>query len=425
LFDVAKKFLPYSENSVDFSFSNQTSFETLSKVKHFLGNFVENSSFGDPRSDLSENYLFNTLADRIEESDIFLVLGTNLRFDAPLLNIKLRKILRNNPSVKIFSAGSTAALSTTYPIINLGDLDLFWSNFFRGKHKLSKYFYKTKTPCVIINSGMRNVTNSIQSLACSSSSFNRVQNRKTGWFGLNFLSLDAYSNSLYDLSLNFSDSLPNLYKGSSFTSLYNFGNDNLVSELGSYDFITYQGHHGDLGASTANLIIPVLHPYESSTTSYLNAYGDFQFISKVRTFGQSVLDSSDALGYISERLGTIKTLNPSWFSSRNFTITDYSFRITILRLVCAGRGILDPRSWLLCNPLNSVDAYSYRFGSSIGQFLNLDEVLSSPDFDNFIFKRNPANPRYFSFYLTDSSTRASHIMALSQSRFKQSISFYN
>jgi hypothetical protein len=426
LFTITKKFLPYSESSVDFSFGSQTSFETASRVKHFLGDFLENQSFVESFSDLPNNYLFSTPSDRINESDMFLVLGTNLRFDAPSINIKIRKIVRDNSSIKVFSAGSTGASSTTYPVVNLGDLDLFWNAFFKGKHRLSKYFYKAKSPCVIVNLNLRNVPEMVRTLARSSAVFSKVRGERENWYGLNFLSLDASSNLFYDLSLNFLSGgyLPTLYKKPSFTSLYNFGNDNLAFKPNSYSFTTYQGCHGDYGALNANLVIPTLHPYESSATSYLNVYGDFQVISKIRTFGQSALSSSDALSYISERLGTIKTLNPLWFSLRYFTVGSYSFRRALLTLRDTKVTTLDPRSWLLCNPLNSLDSYLYRFGSGVGKFLSWDKNLNLPSLNNFTSIRSPVNPRYPSFYLTNSSTRASHIMALSQSRFKQSTSFY-
>lgn len=425
LFALAKKYLPYSESSMDFSFSNQSSFETVSRVKHFLGSLLKNSSFSESCSDLSENYLFNTSADRIEESDMFLILGTNLRFDAPSINIKIRKILRRNPLVKVFSAGSTAALSTTYPVVNLGGIDSFWGNFFKGKHKLSRFFYRSRTPCVIANLHLTDLSNSVRVLANSSSIFNAVWG-KGGWYSLNFLSLDASSNSLYDLSLDFlNGSLSEVGRKSSFDSLYNFGNDNLVFEPGRYDFVIYQGHHGDSGASNSNLVIPTLYPYESSVASYLNVYGDFQSVNKVRTFGQSVLSDADILGYIAERLGTIKVLNPPWFKSKHFNVNDYSFRASLLNLRTKGDGLLDSRSWLLCNPLNSLDSYPYKFGSGVSRFLKGIERLDFIFPTYSVFSRRPLNPRYFSFYVSDSSTRASHIMALSRSRFKQSTSFYN
>jgi hypothetical protein len=259
-------------------------------------------------------------------------------------------------------------------------------------------------------------------LAKSSSIFNKVWGEGE-WRGLNFLSLDASSNSLHDLSLSFlSSPAPNVGGRSSFTSLYNFGDDNLIFEPGRYDFITYQGHHGDFGASNANLVIPTLHPYESSVASYLNIYGSFQFVSKVRTFGQSVLSNANILEYISERLGIIKVLNIPWFKSLRFTVDAYVFRAVSLSLRTGNGEFLDPRSWLLHNPLNSLGSYSYRFGSKVSRLLSkrLDFNLSS-----FVFSRRPLNPRYFSFYISDSLTRSSHIMALSQSRFKKSVYFYN
>ena len=43
------------------------------------------------RTDLRSNYLLNTRITGIEEADLVLFIGTNPRFEAPLLNARVRK----------------------------------------------------------------------------------------------------------------------------------------------------------------------------------------------------------------------------------------------------------------------------------------------------------------------------------------------
>ena len=44
-------------------------------------------------SSVRENYLFNTTINGIEETDLILLIGTNPRFEATMLNARIRKAL--------------------------------------------------------------------------------------------------------------------------------------------------------------------------------------------------------------------------------------------------------------------------------------------------------------------------------------------
>ena len=65
--------------------------------------FIDNSK--------RENYLFNSKINGIEESDFILLIGTNPRFEATMLNARIRKAYLNNKlkikSVKIILNSSS------------------------------------------------------------------------------------------------------------------------------------------------------------------------------------------------------------------------------------------------------------------------------------------------------------------------------
>ena len=70
--------------------------------------FIDNSS--------RENYLFNSTINGIEESDLILLIGTNPRFEATMLNARIRKAYLNN-NTKIISLNDLGDL--TYPYQSL------------------------------------------------------------------------------------------------------------------------------------------------------------------------------------------------------------------------------------------------------------------------------------------------------------------
>ena len=72
------------------------------------------------RTDLRSNYLLNTRIAGVEEADVLLLIGTNPRFEAPLLNARIRKryaLSQNtpvrNPLALYLSAGTVRA--TVFP----------------------------------------------------------------------------------------------------------------------------------------------------------------------------------------------------------------------------------------------------------------------------------------------------------------------
>ena len=87
------------------------------------------------------NYIFNSSIKGIEDSDLILLIGTNPRLEATVLNARIRKSYLHN-KVEIFSIGDPGNL--TYPYKIIGSDTQIIKNLIDGKHELFNKFKKSK-----------------------------------------------------------------------------------------------------------------------------------------------------------------------------------------------------------------------------------------------------------------------------------------
>ena len=79
------------------------------------------------------NYLFNSSINGIEESDLIILVGTNPRLEATLVNARIRKaFLKSN--LEIFSIGNPGEL--TYPYHYIGSNTSLIRDIASGSHKI-------------------------------------------------------------------------------------------------------------------------------------------------------------------------------------------------------------------------------------------------------------------------------------------------
>ena len=82
-----------------------TNMETLYIIKEFFNKTIKSKYLDCRHQDLyinnndRKNYLFNSLINGIEESDLILLLSTNPRYEATILNARIRKSYINNNTV--------------------------------------------------------------------------------------------------------------------------------------------------------------------------------------------------------------------------------------------------------------------------------------------------------------------------------------
>jgi len=200
-----------------------------------------------------ENYLFNSTINGIEESDFIILLGANPRYEATILNARIRKSYLSN-NTKIISLNDLGDL--TYPYESLDGQTQSIKHIFEGNSEISKQIKEAKKPTIIIGESLLN-SNSSKYLFNKIKKF-LIENNKINddWNSLNILSRDASTVGNYDLGIiNQENRLLNDLKDHKFEIIYLLGQDNLDFEKKD-EFIIYQGSHGDKGAEIADIILP-------------------------------------------------------------------------------------------------------------------------------------------------------------------------
>ena len=200
-----------------------------------------------------ENYLFNSTINGIEESDFIFLIGTNPRFEATILNARIRKSYLNN-NTKIVSLNDLGDL--TYPYESLDGQTQTLKDIFDGNHNISKQIIGAKKPMIVLGESLLNINS-------SKYFFNKIKeflikNKRVSeeWNPLNVLSCDAATVGNYDLGLvNEDNNLLKDLQNHKFDIVYLLGQDNLNFDKKD-EFIIYQGSHGDKGAEIADIILP-------------------------------------------------------------------------------------------------------------------------------------------------------------------------
>jgi NADH-quinone oxidoreductase subunit G len=255
---IKSKFENTSKEKVCGFVGDLTNMETSYIFKEFFDRTLESQNYesrSDNRfSDISkrENYLFNSTINGIEESDLIFLIGANPRYEATILNARIRKSYLNNDT-KILSLNDLGDL--TYPYESLDGQTKTLKNIFDGGHDISKAILSANKPMIVLG----------ESLLNSSSSkyfFNKIkkfltENKKfsENWNPLNILSCDAATVGNFDLGIvNESNNLIEDLQKNKFDIVYLVGQDNLNFDKKD-EFIIYQGSHGDKGAEIADIIL--------------------------------------------------------------------------------------------------------------------------------------------------------------------------
>ena len=102
------------------------------------------------------NYLFNSSIEGIEESDLILLIGTNPRFEATILNSRIRKTYLKNKT-EIFSLEDVGDL--TYPYKVLENNSKVINKIIKNEHDLSNKIASAEKPIIILGQSILNSNN--------------------------------------------------------------------------------------------------------------------------------------------------------------------------------------------------------------------------------------------------------------------------
>jgi len=256
---IKSKFENTSKEKVCGFVGDLTNMETGYIFKEFFDRTLDSQNY-ESRSDnrfldtrKRENYLFNSTINGIEESDLIFLIGTNPRYEATILNARIRKSYLNN-NTKIISLNDLGDL--TYPYESLDGKTKTLKDIFDGNHEISKKIISANNPIIIMGESLLN-------LSSSRYFFNSIKNFLTKnkkiseeWNSFNILSCDASTVGNYDLGIiNESNNLLEDLQNHKFDIVYLIGQDNLNFDKKD-EFIIYQGSHGDKGAEIADIILP-------------------------------------------------------------------------------------------------------------------------------------------------------------------------
>ena len=226
--------------------------------------FIDNS--------VRENYLFNSTINGIEETDLILLIGTNPRFEATMVNARIRKAyLKNN--TKILSLNDIGDL--TYPYKFLDGKTQTIKDIFENKNDVAKDIISSKKPMIIFGESFLN-TKSASYLFYSFKNFLTKNDKFTNeWNPFNILSTDAATVGNFDLDIiNDKEDLIKDLNENKFELVYLLGQDNLIFNKKN-EFVIYQGSHGDKGAEIADIILPGA-AYTEQSAHFTNLEGKIQ-----------------------------------------------------------------------------------------------------------------------------------------------------
>ena len=226
------------------------------------------------------NYIFNSSINGVEESDLILLIGTNPRLEATILNARIRKAYVKN-KVKIYSIGDAGDL--TYPYQNLGSNTSIIKEIISETHNISEKIKKSKKPLIII--GQSALYGKVGEYVFETFKSFLMKNNliRQDWNALNILTQEASRVGAIDLGMYlkkendnylFFDKLEN----NDFKFIYLLGADSINFKKRD-KFIVYQGSHGDKGAEIADIILPGA-AYTEKNGMFVNLEGKVQYAYK-------------------------------------------------------------------------------------------------------------------------------------------------
>ena len=279
---IANKLKSYKASEIGGLVGDLADLEMMYCFKLFFNNVIgsENLECRRERTYINPsekmNYIFNSSISSIEESDLIVLVGTNPRLEATILNARIRKSYLKN-KVNIYSIGDPGDL--TYPYKIIGSNTNVIKDIVSGKHKISNEIKKSKKPIFIIGESAlvgkkgKYVFEEIKNFLYKNNFVTKA------WNALNTLNqnasrVGAIELGIYSITQNNNFSFFDKLDKDEFKFLYLLGADDF-SFTKKDKFIVYQGSHGDKGAEIADIVLPG-SAYTEKDGLFVNLEGKIQ-----------------------------------------------------------------------------------------------------------------------------------------------------
>ena len=219
------------------------------------------------------SYIFNPSIEGIEEADAILIIGANPRYEASVLNARIRKRWRMG-DLPIGLIGEQVDLRYPYEYLGAGPESL--SAVVDGSDKFAAKLKRAKKPLIIVGQGALARGDGAAVLAQAASLAGTVKAVSGDWNG--FAVLHTAAARVGGLDLGFVPGKGSMDAKAMLTGaevLFLLGADELDFTKKAAGFTVYIGSHGDNGAHHADVILPGATYAEKSGT-FVNTEGRVQ-----------------------------------------------------------------------------------------------------------------------------------------------------
>jgi NADH-quinone oxidoreductase subunit G len=206
---------------------------------------------------------FNSTIAGIEDADVLLLVGSNIRWEAPLIATRIRKAVRKG--AKIYGVGPEFGMDM--PVEWLGnDLKLLGSL----PKAVTDAFAKAERPAVLVGAGAL----AAGGLGAALGLVKPLGLIKDGWNGFNVVHTSASRMAGLILGYAQAGGIADLEKAKPEVVIL-LGADEMPADKLAGAFKVYIGHHGDAGAKQADLVLPGA-AYAEKHGTYVNTEGRVQ-----------------------------------------------------------------------------------------------------------------------------------------------------
>jgi NADH-quinone oxidoreductase subunit G len=225
-----------------------------------------------------ESYLFNSTISGIDQADAILLVGTNPRLEAPIVNARIRKRWITG-ELDVGVLGEAADLTYDYQHVGTAASDL--AAFSKARKGFAPTFRKAKNPMIIVGAGAL-VGEAGQALMAALGNLMKGPGFvRDDWTPFNVLHNAAARVGGLDMGFvpgeggKTTDDMLAASEAGAMDTVYLLGADELDTDRLKNSFVIYQGHHGDAGAHVADIILPGC-AYTEKDGLYVNTEGRVQ-----------------------------------------------------------------------------------------------------------------------------------------------------
>ena len=245
------------------------------------------------------NYLFNASIAGIEEADALLLIGSNPRLEAPVLNARIRKRYLAG-DFPIAAIGEATDLTYQAEFIGAGADTL--ADLLAGKQSFAETLKNSDKPMILIGQGALTrddgaavLASAIELAEKTGASFNMLHTAAARVAGLD-LGLTPGEGG-FDIA-----AMQEAAQSGAIENIILYGADEIAAASLGNAFVVYIGSHGDRGAHRADVILPAA-AYTEKQATYVNTEGRAQMTEQAATPPGEAREDWKIFRALSARLG--------------------------------------------------------------------------------------------------------------------------